>query len=41
MEKDEAAAVLIKFATYGNGKVPEPLKVAKIAARAAFSRLEA
>ena len=39
MEKDEAAAVLKKFTTYGNGKVPEPLRVAKIAARAAFSRL--
>ncbi|MEA2032953.1 MAG: DUF99 family protein [Euryarchaeota archaeon] len=39
MEKDEAAAVLKKFATHGNGKVPEPLRVAKIAARAAFSRL--
>ena len=39
MEKDEAVAVLKKFTTYGNGKVPEPLRVAKIAARAAFSRL--
>ena len=34
MEKTEAAAVLKKFTTHG--KVPEPLRVAKIAARAAL-----
>ncbi len=40
MEKDEAAAVLKKFTTHGSGKVPEPLRVAKIAARAAFKVLK-
>ncbi len=34
MEKSEAAAVLKKFTTHG--KVPEPLRVAKIVARAAL-----
>lgn len=34
MEKSEAATVLKKFTTHG--RVPEPLRVAKIAARAAF-----
>jgi endonuclease V-like protein UPF0215 family len=34
MEKSEAATVLKKFTTHG--KVPEPLRVAKIAARAAL-----
>lgn len=34
VERTEAAAVLKKFATHG--KVPEPLRVAKIAARAAL-----
>jgi len=34
MEKSEAATVLKKFTTHG--KVPEPLRVAKIVARAAL-----
>ncbi len=38
MDKNEADAVLKKFTTHG--RVPEPLRVAKIVARAAFGGLE-